>query len=243
MKKVFVATKTRRHSAVIWNGVRNALGVPGIAVFSSMLGFGALAESNGLNLLVAVSVTLGVWALPGQIVLVDLYPSGSLVALFFAVLFVNARFFPLALATLPLVKGAEPFRALHLLYAHLLSVISWSHMTTFAPKIEQSKRPVYFVSFTITVLTLAVIATIIGYLAAGKVPYHFNSALLIIPTIYLLLLAANASTLLPVVAVFFGGGAVVAIDLSLPGWGLVLGGFVGGTLAFLLGLRLERRSE
>lgn len=40
------------------------------------------AESNGPNLLVAVVVPLGVWALPGQIVLVDLYPSGSLTALF-----------------------------------------------------------------------------------------------------------------------------------------------------------------
>ena len=116
-------------------------------------------------------------------------------------------------------------------------------MTTCALNIEQSKRPVFFVSLTITVLTLAVIATIIGYLVAGKVSYHFNSALLMIPTIYLLLLAANASTLLPVVAVLIGGGVVVAIDLSLPGWGLALDGFVGGTPAFLLGLRLERRSE
>jgi len=240
---VFVAAKTRRHYGIIWNGVRSALGVPGIAVFSSMLGFGALAESNGLELSVAVAVTLGVWALPGQIVLVDLYPSGSLTALFFAVLFVNARFFPLALATLPLVKGAESFRVVHLLYAHLLSVISWSHMTNFALKIEQSKRPVYFVSFTITVLTLAGIATVVGYIVADRVPYHLNSALLIIPTIYLLMLAASARTLLPIVAVLIGGSAVVVIDWSFPGWGLVLGGFVGGTLAFLLGLRLERRGE
>ena len=87
-------------------------------------------------------------------------------------------------------------------------------MTTRALNIEQSKRPVYFLSFTITVLTSAVIATIIDYLVAGKAPYYFNSALLIIPTIYLLLLAANASTLLPVVAVLIGGGAVATVDLS-----------------------------
>ena len=72
--------------------------------------------------------------------------------------------------------------------------------------------------------------------------FHFNSALLIIPKSYLLLLAANASTLLPVVAVLIGG-AVVAIDFSLLGWGLVLGIFMAGTLAFLLGLRLETHSE
>ena len=82
MKKVFVATKTRRHYAVIWNGVRNALGEPGTAVLSSMLGFVALDDSNGLNLLVAVLVPLDVWAFPGQIVIVDLYPSGSLTTLF-----------------------------------------------------------------------------------------------------------------------------------------------------------------
>ena len=116
-------------------------------------------------------------------------------------------------------------------------------MTNFALKIEQSKRPVYFVSFTITVLTLAGIATVVGYIVADRVPYHLNSALLIIPTIYLLMLAASARTLLPIVAVLIGGSAVVVIDWSFPGWGLVLGGFVGGTLAFLLGLRLERRGE
>ncbi|MEE2932284.1 MAG: hypothetical protein VX941_02545 [Pseudomonadota bacterium] len=90
---MLVATKTRRHSAVIWNGVRNALGVPSIAGFSSTLDFGALAESNGKTLLVAVSVTLGVWALPGQIVLVDLYPSDSLAALFLQFSLLTLDFF------------------------------------------------------------------------------------------------------------------------------------------------------
>ena len=39
-------------------GVRHALGVPGIAVFSSMFGFGAFANAAGFDFVLAVMSTL-----------------------------------------------------------------------------------------------------------------------------------------------------------------------------------------
>lgn len=58
-------------------GARDALGVPAAVLAAGMLGFGALAFESGLNLVLAVACTAGIWALPGQIVLIEMHVAGA----------------------------------------------------------------------------------------------------------------------------------------------------------------------
>ncbi|HEV7803945.1 MAG TPA: branched-chain amino acid ABC transporter permease, partial [Burkholderiales bacterium] len=57
--------------------MRDALGVPAAVLAAGMLGFGALAFESGLNLALALVCTAGIWALPGQIVLIEMHAAGA----------------------------------------------------------------------------------------------------------------------------------------------------------------------
>jgi predicted branched-subunit amino acid permease len=58
-------------------GVRDALGVPAAVLAAGMMGFGALALESGLSLMIALACTAGIWALPGQIVFIEMHISGA----------------------------------------------------------------------------------------------------------------------------------------------------------------------
>tara|TARA_Y100001936_G_scaffold160697_1_gene157021 strand:- start:17 stop:643 length:627 start_codon:yes stop_codon:yes gene_type:complete len=199
-----------------------------------MFGFGAFAKANGFDFMLAVMTTFALWALPGQVVFAELYQSGSLVVVFLGVFFANARFCLLAVATIPMLEGAARFRWVHFLYAHLMSVISWSQLVKMAPTLPQEDRIPYFIGFTVTMICIACIATGSGFLAAGYVPGHLGLVFLVIPAIYFILISAAARTRLAVLAVLLGGICVPAVELVLPNWGLVLGGVLAGTAAFAL---------
>jgi len=224
-------------------GLRHALGVPGIAVFSSMFGFGAFAKVAGFDSSLAVMSTLTVWALPGQVVFAELYPSGSLIVVFLGVFFANARFFPLALATIPMLEGAARFRPIHFVYAQLMSVISWSQLTRMVPTLPLPKRVPYFLGFTLTVIAIAGIATASGFFVSDMVPGHLSLVFLVIPAIYFILISAGAKGRLPVLSVFNGAIFVPVVELVLPNWGLVLGGVLGGSTAFAVDHVLRQNND
>jgi hypothetical protein len=83
--------REKQHTA-FFLGVRHVFGVPGIAVFSAMFGFGAFAKVSGFDFMLAVATTLGLWALPGQVVFAELYSTGSLTVVF-SVFFLPMRGF------------------------------------------------------------------------------------------------------------------------------------------------------
>ena len=88
-----------RYSKARSAGVRDALGVPGAVIAAGMAGFGALAFESGLSLPLAVACTAGVWALPGQIVLVEMHFAGAPGALtVLAMMLTGARFLPMTIA-------------------------------------------------------------------------------------------------------------------------------------------------
>ena len=86
-------------------GIRDAIGMPLLVLLCSMTAFGSLAREGGLTLDIALASTIGVWALPGQIVFVELHATGSEVAaLVLAVSLANARFLPMVMSLLPLLR-------------------------------------------------------------------------------------------------------------------------------------------
>jgi len=81
-------------------GIRNALGVPALLLFSAMTGFGSLAQEQGLqeqglSLWISMLSTVLIWGMPGQVVHVELYGLGApLIAVALGVAGANARFLP-----------------------------------------------------------------------------------------------------------------------------------------------------
>ena len=69
-----------------WRGIRDALGAPVLVLFAGMVGFGAMGHSHGFNAWMTGLTSLLMFALPGQVVMLEMFISGaSLLAIGFAV--------------------------------------------------------------------------------------------------------------------------------------------------------------
>src|SRR3546814_17697400 len=66
------------------------------------------------------------WALPGQVAFAELYAAGaSAFVIFLAVALANARFLPMTIATLPILRPDGRIRPRNFFYAYLMSITSW----------------------------------------------------------------------------------------------------------------------
>ena len=73
-------------------GMRCALGIPGVSIFGTMLGFAAIAREAGFDLSMTLATTFLVWGMPGQVAMVTLHAAGaSALVIFTAVALANMR--------------------------------------------------------------------------------------------------------------------------------------------------------
>ena len=93
--------KNNRHAINL--GVIDASKIPSIALITSMMSYASLVRESGLDFSFAIASSALMWALPGQIALVELHSAGAtLLATVLAVAMANARFFPMTATMVPL---------------------------------------------------------------------------------------------------------------------------------------------
>jgi predicted branched-subunit amino acid permease len=221
--------------------MREAVGAPLIVLFASYVGFGSLIRESQLNLPIGLLSTLATWALPGQIVSVELYAAGaSLLTIFIAVALTNARMMPMTLTLLPVIR--VPGRARWRLYAaaHLIAVTGWAVAMIRCPDMPPAQRLSYFVAFAATLLCGSVVGTAVGFVAAGTVPASVSLGLVFVNPIYFMLLfLGDLRDRARVLALVLGAGLAPVMHVLAPSWGLLITGVVAGGLAF--GLTRKRR--
>jgi predicted branched-subunit amino acid permease len=89
-------------------GIREASGIPVAVVAAGYVGFGALAADYGIPVGITVLSTVAIWALPGQLILVEMHTLGApFVALLLSVVLSSARFLPMTLVLMPLMRHAR----------------------------------------------------------------------------------------------------------------------------------------
>jgi predicted branched-subunit amino acid permease len=232
------ATPDRRASVLL--GFREALGVPGMVMGASFLGFGSMVHESGLGIWLGIASTFSGWALPGQIALVELYGTGaSLAVITVAVLLTNTRLLPLTVTLLPhLNLGSQPRWRVYAL-AHLIAVTSWAAAMRRCPELPATARLAYFVGFALTLWVLSMLCTAAGYVLAGTVPAPVSLALVFLNPVYFMLLLIGETHRYRLIAVAVGALLGPAIHLVAPDFSLLGGGLGAGTAAFLL----ERRAR
>ncbi|HEX2116672.1 MAG TPA: AzlC family ABC transporter permease [Alphaproteobacteria bacterium] len=217
-------------------GMREAFGAPLLVLCASYVGFGSLVRESGLSLWAGLLSTLSTWALPGQIVSVELYAVGaSLVTIFIAVALTNARMMPMTMTLLPLVRlpGRKPWR----LYAaaHLIAVTGWAVAMLRCPHMPAGQRLSYFVGFAGVLLSGSVAATAAGFLLSGAVPPAVSLGLVFVNPIYFMLLfIGDVRDRGRVLALALGAILAPLFHIVAPTWGLLITGVVAGGLAFAL---------
>ncbi len=215
-------------------GALDATGIPALVLAAGYLGFGALAAGNDLSFAGTVLSSLLLWALPGQLILVEMHTLG---APFFAVLLsviVSAvRFLPMTVVLMPLLReGGERPRRFYLA-AHLISMTGWAWAMARFPAIPPSRRLDYFFGFALTLMASATLSTAVGFLAGDLLPPLAKTALVFMsPMYFVLILTGTTRESLGRAAIVAGAIVGPIAHLVVPQWSVLVAGAVGGTLAY-----------
>lgn len=212
---------------------RDAFGFPCVMLLASMTGFGSLANESGFSLSMALSFTAGMWGLPGQIALIELHAAGtSILFVILASSLANARFMPMAVSFLPLIKpGVKNFGWMFVL-VQLLSINSWAAGQRAFPQIHPEMRARYYICFALICMTAGLIGTIIGFYGIGALPRPAALGLIFLNPLFFALIISGTSQRPAIMAIIFGIPLGPIFHMLSPDWGILATGLVGGSLAF-----------
>lgn len=216
--------------------MRESIGVPSMVLAAGYLGFGALASSGQFPLWAALLSTVTIFALPGQLVLLEMSIAGSAPALIvIAVALTAARFLPMTVALVPMLRSPGRYTWRTYAAVHLLAMTGWAAAMRRCPELPFEQRLPWFVGFALTNWLTSVVFTAVGYALAEYLPLLVRQGLVFVgPLYFVLILSGETRSRHGVVALACGAAAGPLIHLAAPQWSVMLGGLIGGTLAWSL---------
>ncbi len=225
-------------------GIRIGFGPAGAVLGASFIGYGTLARSSGFDLAQSVATTTVIWALPGQIALVELAAAGaSLAGLIFAIALTNARLLPMTVTLVPVLSDARWPKRLYYFAAHFIAVTAWTVTMQRYPEIPRLYRLPFFIALGLTLWSITMLATVAGYFLVGMVPPAVGLGLVFLNPIYFMLMFV-ADFRLPARALALSLGAIAGPLLQPLGseWGLLAAGLLGGSAAVAIDEVHRRRT-
>ena len=215
-------------------GAVEALGTPAAVLAAGYVGYGALSADIGFSLWATLLSTLSIWALPGQLILVEMSSSGApLLAILLAVSFSAVRFLPMTVSLLPALRAPGQRRGPEFVAAHLVAMTGWVAAMRRAPDLPVDQRLAYFLGFAAALWLVSALATVVGYLAAGQLPQITKGAFVFMnPVYFLLIMLGDARSRIMILSLAAGAVCGPLVHLMAPEWSVLAGGLVGGTLAF-----------
>jgi predicted branched-subunit amino acid permease len=224
-------------------GLLVALSAPALVLFTTATGFGALARDLDFTLGHALAMSLLIYALPAQVMLVDQLARGAaLAAAAFAVTLTAIRLLPMTITLFALIREDNRIRPIHIAAGHLMAVTVWLEGSRRLPLLPVPLRLPHFFGIGSGMFLSTALGSVLGYTIAGALPPAVVATLLFMTPIYFLLsLLVGATKRMDWLAIGFGLLIGPPLFLFLPGPDLMLTGLVGGTAAYLIG-RQQRGS-
>jgi predicted branched-subunit amino acid permease len=232
-------------SPAVWflKGARGIASVPAAILMTSFIGFGVLCRETGLTLGEAVFMTVVVWALPGQVVLVGAIGAGaSLPVTAVAVTLSAVRLMPMVAAWVPVVRAERTPVWRLLALSHFVAVTAWVWAMLRLPALPPAARAPYFAGFGTTLTLCGMAITGLSYAVTGALPPVLAGALFFLTPVYFVT-ALTAAARLDAERVALAAGLALgplfqALGVALD---LLWAGLIGGTLAW--GLSRARRGR
>ena len=230
------------HTAAFRTGVRESFGVPGGVMAASYLGFGALAFSSGIPVWIVIVSTITIWALPGQLVMVDMWQIGApMIAILLAVMLTNARFLPMTVTLMPVIRARGHRPWVYYLAAQCVAMSSWVICMRRGPEMPGAERIDYLCGLAAGLIAIGVCAGAVGYYIAESIPKVMQIGMVFLaPVYFFVFLIVEVRTRMVAIALACVGVAGPLLFLITPQWSVLLAGFIGGTLAFAIHHTLER---
>jgi predicted branched-subunit amino acid permease len=216
-------------------GYRSAwLSVFAYVLFGTYIGIGALAYDFGFSLLWVCLSTVLIWAGPAQVILISALGGGAaLIEVAIAVGLSGVRLLPMVVSLLPILRTPQTRQRDLILPAHFTAVSMWVESMRIAPQIEPKDRVAFCNGLGTGYGSSALIATIIGYYLAARLPLLMTAGLLFLtPLSFLISVVRNSRDLIDRLALVLGLtiGPLLAyrnVDLD-----ILWAGVGGGTLAY-----------
>ena len=228
---------------IVLKGAKDAFGVPAAILFAGMLGFGAMGQANGLDIWLTSATSFFMFALPGQVVLVEmLVLSASGVTIAVAVTLTATRFFTMCLTLFPQFPEKQR-SSFYYLVVHLVAMTAWAVSMRDFPKMKPEDRLSYFTGFAFVCWAVSTPATVLGYLVAGQVPSYINLGLVFINPLFFLLTFTEVKPRANRMAILLGGPIGLLSYLWFPDYSLLIAGLFGGTIAYMVDKHFRNRQH
>ncbi|MEQ8665399.1 MAG: AzlC family ABC transporter permease [Rhodospirillales bacterium] len=235
---------TPKQNTAFRRGLREAFGMPALVLSSSMIGFGSLARESGMDLIMTVLTTIGIYGLPGQIVMVEMVAAGAPVfAIAIGVGVANARFLPMTLALSPYINQWPASIWRKLAFSHLVTLTPWAAALRYFPEMENEERIPYYMGYSLLCILGATAGTAIGHFLAAELPGPIAISLVFLSPAFFSMVFADVRHRLGMIAVTLGAGVGPVLHDLTPDWGLPATGLIAGTAAFLIDRLLKKREQ
>ena len=215
-----------------WRGIQDAIGAPVLVLFAGMLGFGAMGRSHGFDAWMTGLTSLLMFALPGQVVMLEMFISGSsLLAIGFAVTLTSTRFVTMVVTLFPQLHRRDRNPLLYV-WVHLLAMTAWAVSMRAFPSIAPRYRLSFFLGFALPCWLISPLGTVLGYFVAGLVPEAVTLGLIFINPLFFLLTFTEVKPWANRIAIGLGcifGPAFYVLDADSS---LLSTGLVAGTAAY-----------
>jgi predicted branched-subunit amino acid permease len=227
--------------AAFARGLLIAFSVPAGVLVATALGFGALARDGGFTAGHTAFLSLAMFALPNQVVLVDqLARNETVAAAALAVALTAVRLLPMTVTIAPLFRGRRPRPLLEFVAGHFVAITTWIEANRRLPGMAADLRLPYQLGVGAAISAVMLLGSLAGYALAGTVPAVLSAALLFLTPLYFLLsLVATSQSRMDLAAIALGAGLAPVLYVLAPGFDLLATGLIGGTAAFIWGRRVR----
>jgi len=210
---------------------------PAIALGCCFIAIGTLLRNLGFNIQESIFSTMLIYALPGSLVMAEsLLVGASLLNIFLAVWFVNARLYPMAVSLFPLMMHKDQSKWKYYFSCHFIAVSAWLIMKSNYKSIPKKERIDYWIGIGSATWSVAIIGTFIGFFFSEYLNKDIMMGLAILNPIYFLCMMVGASKTIQIsLSVLLGAILGPIFYFISPEWSILLGGIVGGTSAYLIG--------
>ena len=210
---------------------------PAIALACCFIAIGALLKNIGFNIQESIFSTMIIYALPGSLVMAEsILVGASLLSIFIAVWFVNARLYPMAVSLFPLMMDENQPRWKYYLSCHFIAVSAWLIMKSNYKEIEKKDRVDFWIGIGSATWSVAVLATIFGFYLSDYLNKDMLMGLAILNPIYFTCMMVGAMKTIQVSwSVVLGAILGPFFYFFSPEWSILLGGLVAGSVAYFIG--------
>ena len=210
---------------------------PAFALGASFIAIGALLKNLGFSIQESIFSTFLTYALPGSLVMAEsLLVGASLFNIFLAVWLVNARLYPMTVSLMPLLMDQSQPRWKYYVSCHFIAVSAWLIMKSKHQSIDKKYRIDFWIGIGTATWSIAIISTVIGYLASDFLNKDMMIGLAIVNPVYFMCMLVGAMKTIQVNTSVILGAILGPIFYFLsPEWSILYGGFIAGTIAYFIG--------